>query len=243
MKTVKEVTMLTGVSARTLHHYHAIGLLVPTEVTSAGYRLYGDKALQRLQSILLLRQLEFSLKEIGQILDSPGFDPLEALEQQIGLLELRRQQLDKLISNAREIQRTGVFTMDFSAFDDKKLKAYAAQAKEKWGKTEAYQEFTQKSKDKTDAQLQSEGDGLMDIFREMGMIRHTAPDGKQAQELVKKLQAYITSHYYTCTPQILQGLGQMYIAGDSMTENIDRAGGEGTAAFAAAAIAFYTLNH
>ena len=131
MKTVKEVSLLTGVSVRALHHYDAIGLLKPTRVTEAGYRLYDDTALARLQSILLFRQLQFSLKDIKSILDSPTFQPMEALEQQIHLLELQREQLDRLLSHARHIQKTGVFTMDFSKFDTSKIDAYAAQAKAK----------------------------------------------------------------------------------------------------------------
>ena len=121
MKTVKEVSLLTGVSVRTLHHYDAIGLLKPTRVTEAGYRLYDDTALRRLQTILLFRQLQFPLKEIRDILDSPGFDPMEALTQQIHLLELQRKHLDNLISHARKIQTTGVFSMDFSTFDTTEL--------------------------------------------------------------------------------------------------------------------------
>ena len=85
MKTVREVSKLTGVSVRTLHHYDAIGLLKPSRVTEAGYRLYDDTALARLQSILLFRELQFSLKEIRAILDAPSFDPADALTQQIAL--------------------------------------------------------------------------------------------------------------------------------------------------------------
>ena len=107
MKTVKEVSFLTGISVRTLHHYDAIGLLKPTRVTEAGYRLYDDAALRRLQTILLLRQLEFPLKQIREILDAPGFDPVAALEDQIRLLELKRQHLDNLIAHARKLQTTG----------------------------------------------------------------------------------------------------------------------------------------
>ena len=129
--------------------------------------------------------------------------------------------------------------IDFSAFDAKKLNEYAAQAKASWGKTDAYREFEEKTAGQSSAQLQSTGDGLMDIFREFGAIRHLPADTQEAQALVKKLQDYITAHYYTCTKQILQGLGSMYIAGDSMTENIDAAGGEGTAQFAHDAIEIY----
>ena len=239
MKTVKEVSLLTGVSVRTLHHYDAIGLLKPTRVTEAGYRLYDDTALRRLQTILLFRQLQFPLKEIRDILDSPGFDPMEALTQQIHLLELQRKHLDNLISHARKIQTTGVFSMDFSTFDTTELDQYTAEAKARWGKTKAWQEYEQKAAGQTVEQKQSTGDALMDIFARVGKIRHLSPESQEAQELVASLQDFITRHYYTCTKPILQGLGQLYIAGDSMTENIDKAGGEGTAQFAHDAIEIF----
>ena len=239
MKTVKEVSRLTGVSVRTLHHYDAIGLLKPTQVTTAGYRLYDDSALQRLQAILLFRELQFPLKEIRGILDAPYFDPMEALEQQIRLLELQRQHLDDLISHARTIQQTGVTTMNFTPFDRSKINDYAAQAKQKWGHTDAYREFEEKTAGQTQEQVNATGDALMDIFAELGAIRHLSPASEEAQTLIAKLQTFITANYYTCSKQILRGLGQMYIAGDSMTENIDKAGGEGTAHFAHAAIEVY----
>ena len=239
MKTVKEVSKLTGVSVRTLHHYDAIGLLKPAQVTQAGYRLYDDTALERLQTILLLRTLQFPLKEIREILDRPGFDPADALAQQIELLELQRKHLDGLIAHARRIQSTGVMHMDFSAFDTTELDHYAAEAKAKWGKTDAYREYEAKTAGQTPSQMQDAGDGLMDIFTKLGAIRHLSPASPEAQALVAKLQSFITEHYYTCTKQILRDLGQMYIAGDSMTENIDKAGGPGTAQFAHDAIEIY----
>ena len=240
MKTVKEVSVLTGVSVRTLHHYDAIGLLKPARITEAGYRLYDDPDLQRLLTILLLRQLQFPLKEIKDILDAPGFDPVAALEQQIKLLELRREQLDKLIAHARQLQQNGGNLMKFDAFDNSKIDAYAAEAKAKWGKTDAYKEFEQKTKGQTNEQQRSTGDALMAIFAEIGEVKHLSPESAEAQALIAKLQAFITAHYYTCTPQILKGLGMMYIAGDSMTENINKAGGEGTAEFAHKAIEYFT---
>ena len=239
MKTVKQVSQVSGVSVRALHHYDAIGLLKPTRVTEAGYRLYDDTALRRLQTILLFRQLQFPLKEIRDILDSPGFDPMEALTQQIHLLELQRKHLDNLISHARKIQTTGVFSMDFSTFDTTELDQYTAEAKARWGKTKAWQEYEQKAAGQTAEQKQSTGDALMDIFARFGKIRHLSPESQEAQELVASLQDFITRHYYTCTKPILQGLGQLYIAGDSMTENIDKAGGEGTARFAHDAIEIF----
>ena len=89
MKTVKEIAAQTGVSVRTLHHYDAIGLLKPTQVTEAGYRLYDDAALERLYLILLFREIGFPLKEIQGILDEPDYDRNRILEQQIELLKAK----------------------------------------------------------------------------------------------------------------------------------------------------------
>ena len=239
MKTVNEVSKITGVSVRTLHHYDEIGLLKPAKVTEAGYRFYDDGSLRRLHAILLLKELQFSLKDIKDILDAPGFDPMEALAQQIKLLELQRQHLTDLIDHARKIQKTGVIPMDFSSFDTTKIDRYAKEAKKKWGKTKAYQEFETKTAGQSKAKMQETGDRLMDIFREFGAIRHLSPASGDAQALVVKLQNFITDNYYTCTKQILFGLGQMYAAGDEMNENIDKAGGEGTGAFARDAITVY----
>ena len=239
MKTVQQVSKLTGVSVRTLHHYDQIGLLKPTKITEAGYRLYDDEALRKLQTILFFRELEFPLKQIGEFLNDPAFDAQKVLSDQIRLLELRMEQLEKLISHARQIQKTGVIPMDFSAFDRSKQDAYAAEAKKRWGKTDAYKEFEEKTAGQTQEQQNAAGDGLMAVFARMGTIRTADPAAPEAQALVKELQDYITAHYYTCTKQILRGLGMMYIAGDEMTENIDKAGGEGTALFAHEAIEVY----
>ena len=239
MKSVKEVSHITGVSVRTLHHYDAIGLLKPAKITEAGYRLYDHAALQRLHTILLLKELQFSLKDIKDILDSPGFDPMDALAQQIRMLELQRQHLNDLIDHARKIQKTGVIPMDFSSFNTEKIDRYAKDAKEKWGKTDAYQEFEKKTAGQSKSQMQQTGDKLMDIFKEFGAIRHLSPACSEAQALVAKLQSFITENYYTCTKQILFGLGQMYAAGDEMNENIDKAGGKGTGTFARDAIMIY----
>ena len=237
MKTVKEVSRLTGVSVRTLHHYDAIGLLKPTAVTEAGYRLYDEQTLGKLQTILLFRELEFPLKEIKEMLTAEHFDPMAALDDQIRLLELRREKLDRLIEHARHIQNTGVMNMDFKAYDNKKLDAYAQEAKKRWGHTDAWRESQARGKN-ADQELR-DADGLMDIFRRLGQFRQGDPAAPEAQELIAQLQQYICDHYYNCTNQILYGLGQMYAAGDEMNENIDRAGGAGTGDFARRAIEIY----
>lgn len=239
MKTVKEVSRISGVSIRALHHYDAIGLLKPSMVTEAGYRLYDDDALKRLQNILLFRELQFPLKAIKEMLDAPQFNPTAALDMQIELLTLQRDHLDELLALARKLKTNGGNTMDFQAFDKSKLEAYAKEAKQKWGQTAAYKEFEQKTEGQTAEELLTEGNAMMGIFAKIGAIRESDPTAEPAQKLVAELQAFITAHYYCCTKEILAGLGTMYAAEGEMQDNIDHAGGAGTAQFAAQAIAHY----
>lgn len=239
MRTVKEVSKITGVSVRTLHHYDAIGLLKPTKVTEAGYRMYDDTALGRLQSILLFRELQFPLKQIRAILDSPDFDPAEAIAQQIGLLELQRRRIGELIAFAREIQSKGVTTMNFDVFDRKEMEKYKEEVAAKWGNTKAYREFQQKEAAREESSSRRIAEELMAMFSELGGLKQLPPDADEVQKKIAALQEFITGNYYECTDEILSGLGQMYAEDERFRKNIDRAGGEGTAAFAGKAIAVY----
>ena len=232
MKTVTDIAKITGVSVRTLHHYDAIGLLKPTEVTEAGYRLYDDTALERLYLILLFRELEFPLKEIQGILDAPDFDRNRILERQVELLKAKANHLQTLIHLANGIKLIGVKHLEFNNWNPKKIDEYQAQAETLYGKTEAWQEYTKE-------QNKNINDKVMDFFVELGKIKHLSPDSMEAQTWVKELQTFFTENFYTCTPQILKGLGEMYAGGGSMTENIDAAGGKGTGAFALEAIKIY----
>jgi len=239
MKTVTDIAKITGVSVRTLHHYDAIGLLKPTEVTEAGYRLYDDAALERLYLILLFRELEFPLKEIQGILDAPDFDRNRILERQVELLKAKANHLQTLIHLANGIKLIGVKYLEFNNWNPKKIDEYQAQAETLYGKTEAWQEYTQKAKKRTKEQNKNINDKVMNFFVELGRIKHLSPDSMEAQTWVKELQTFFTENFYTCTPQILKGLGEMYAGGGSMTENIDAAGGKGTGAFALEAIRIY----
>ena len=236
MMTVHEVSKISGVSIRALHHYDRIGLLSATEVTQAGYRLYDEAALERLQHILLFKELQFPLKDIKIILDSPDFDRGKALEQQIHLLELRKEHLQNLIDLAWGIKAIGVKNMSFEAFDTRKIDEYAAQAKASWGTTEAYKEYEQKSAGRTKESQQKLNVEMMNIFAQFGQIKEKSPDCEEAVALAKKLQDHITENYYTCTDEILLSLGAMYAGGGDFTTNIDKVGGEGTAVFACEAI-------
>lgn len=239
MMTVNEVSKLTGVSIRTLQYYDTIGLLPPAWYTEAGYRLYDDTAMERLQQILLFRELEFPLKEIKRILDSPHFDRNRALEQQIELLTMKKEHLENLILFARGIKGIGVKYMDFRAFDTKKIDEYSKLAKEQWGHTAEYKEYEEKTKSWTKDDEDAVADEFMKIFVEFGQMKEMDPLDESVQAQVKKLQDYITEHFYTCSPKILNGLGKMYAGGGELTENIDAAGGTGTAEFASKAIDLY----
>lgn len=239
MRTVHEVSELVGVSIRTLQYYDKIGLFTPSEYTEAGYRLYDDTDLERLQQILLFRELEFPLKDIKKIINNPDFDKSKALEQQIELLMLKKEHIENLIILAREIKLKGVRAMDFKAFDTKKIDEYAAQAKAYWGNTKEYKEFDEKSKTRTKNEEQKLFGNLMDLFVEFGKIKDQKPESDKAQYQVRKLQDFITSNFYTCNDKILAELGKAYGSGGEFTKNINDAAGEGTAEFAAAAIEVY----
>ena len=239
MMTVHQVSKLTGVSIRTLQYYDRIGLLKPDGYTEAGYRLYDDSSLERLQQILLFRELEFPLKEIRGILNAPNFDRNKALEQQIELLTLKKEHLENLINFARGIQWLGVKKMDFTAFDTRKIDEYAKRAKEQWGKTEEYREFEEKAKNWTKDDETVMMHDFMQIFAEFGQMRKLEPGCEQVQQKVKALQDYISGHFYQCSGEILSCLGKMYAGGGEFTENIDSVGGPGTADFTAEAIRLY----
>lgn len=239
MRTVKDVSKLTSVSVRTLHYYDAIGLLTPTKVTDAGYRMYDDTALSRLQSILLFRELQFPLKEIKEFLDSPDFNQEEAIAQQIKLLELQYKHIGELISFAREIQTKGVKTMNFEVFDTNEIEQYKAEVKSKWGNSKAYQEYEQRvvsHSEHNDSKFVNE---IMSLFTDLGAMKQLPPTDKAVQEKIAALQAYINENFYTCSNDILKELGEMYVCDDRFKKNIDRFGGEGTAKFVREAIFVY----
>ena len=120
------------------------------------------------------------------------------------------------------------------------MKKYENETRERWGNTAAYQEHEQKTKNYTKEDWAQANDGLMTIFSELAMCKNNGAsvDSAEAQELVAKLQAHITAHYYTCTVEILAGLGKMYVADERFKKNIDQYG-EGTADFVAEAIAVF----
>ena len=240
MMIVNEVSRLTGVSIRTLQYYDKIGLLPPADYTEVGYRLYDDETLQKLQIILLFRELEFPLKDIRRIIESPVFDREKALEQQIHILELKKEHIENLIDLARGVKKSGVKDMtDFTAFDTAKIDDYIAKAREYWGDTAAFKEFEEKNADRTSEENAGINTELMKIFAQFGGMKDMDPASPKVQKQVKKLQDYITDKFYKCTNTILSSLGHAYSAEGDMNRNIDKAGGKGTGEFVDKAIQIY----
>ena len=242
---IKEFAKLTGVSVRTLHYYDEIGLLKPAFVDAQnGYRFYDENSLLRMQEILFYRELDFSLKSILEILSSPDYDKQKALAEQRKLLELKKERLERIIE-ALDDATKGKVTM--TAFDNNDYetarKQYEVEAKQRWGETEAYKEHAEKTAKYTKDKWQDVNDGLNAVFTKFAECKQNGntANSEEAQALVKELQNYITENYYTCTKEILAGLGQMYAADERFKTNIDKIG-DGTAEFVSKAIESYTNN-
>ena len=236
---IKEFAELTGVSVRTLHYYDEIGLLKPCFVDDQnGYRFYDENSLERMQEILFYRELDFPLKSIAEILASPNYDKQKALAEQKRLLTIKKDRLERLIAALEQAEK-GEITM--SAFDNSEYETarrqYEDEAKQRWGATDAYKESQAKtvgySKDKWNEVL----DGMNGVFAEFAECKNCgdSADSDTVQNLVKKLQNYITANFYHCTDDILAGLGQMYVCDERFKNNID-SHGEGIAEFVAEAI-------
>lgn len=239
MKTVSEISKLFGISVRTLHYYDSIGLLKPTKLTESGYRLYDEQAIVRLQNILIFREIEIPLKEIKEILEKEHLNFEEIMTAQIKLLQMKKAKIEKLIAFALDIKEKGEMEMNTEIFNVEEMEQYKNEVIKKWGSTSEYKEYEQKMKGKTEKEKQETMQKLMCFFQELGKWKENSPEDSKVQKKIQELQQFITEHFYTCTNEILYGLGQMYVQDDRMKHNIDKAGGDGTAQFVQKAITIY----
>lgn len=237
---VKEVAELTGLSVRALHHYDAIGLVSPERRTSAGYRLYTEADLVALQQVLVYRELGLPLERIKQIVNDPAFDRQAAFEDQRRQLEHKLENthamlraVDKALAalkgepimNAKEL---------FDGFDPAE---YEEEAKERWGDTDAYKESTRRTKSYGPEDwkaLKAENDEIMSELAKL-VAAGGKPTDVAAMDLAERHRLHIDRWFYPCAYAMQRGLGQMYVADERFTKNIDKFG-EGVAAFLSAAI-------
>jgi DNA-binding transcriptional MerR regulator len=228
--TVSEVSKLSGVTVRTLHHYDEIGLLRPSSRSRAGYRLYGDQDLQRLQQILFFRELEFPLEEILRILRDPDFDLHSALVMQRQLLSERAVKVRALIEAVdaalESLEKGTVMTKEemFEVFGDFDPAKYEEEARQRWGHTEAYKESARRTKrygKKEWAAIKAEsGEALDEMVKLMKAGRK--PEDPAAMDAAEKQRLSIDRWFYPCSHQMHRMLGEMYLQDERFTQFYER---------------------
>ncbi len=248
---VKEVSDMVGLSVRMLHHYDKKGLLKPDHLTDAGYRQYSEENLIQLQQILFLRELDFSLDAIKNMMVDSAYDSMEVLDRQQKLLEMKVQRLLKIVDNIEKtkesVKRGGSMSNKerFDGFDMNEIEAhkekYAKEVKDRWGDTDAYAQSVKRTANYTvddHERIQKETDALYEA-----LVKLMGSDVSDAavQVLVAARRQMITDHYYDCTMEIFAGLGQMYVADERFTKNLDKYAA-GFAKYLSDAIAYYSVH-
>ena len=249
MYKINEVSKLTGVSIRMLHHYDKIGLLSPSKRTDSNYRIYNDEDITRLYQILLFKELEFPLQEIKQILDDKEFNREEALKVQRNLIFEKKKRLERILESIDDtIENLGGETMsknNFKAFNYKEVKKHQEKYKEetekRYGNSDSYKE----SQEKTSKYSKNDWENIMEeasvIYEELSKLMDKDPSDEKVQELIEKWRNHITTNFYNCTVEIFRGLAFMYVGDERFTKNIDKYG-EGLAQFMSDAMIIYCNN-
>lgn len=245
---VKVLAQLAGVSVRTLHHYDELGLLCPSARSDAGYRLYGQDDVLRLQQILINRELGLPLEEIRRLLDDPSFDKKAALLRQRE--ELQKRLLDtgamlhaidtalELLDGDSEGSRDGKTTMEtkdlFEGFDPAR---YEQEAEERWGNTEAFRESKRRTAGYTPEDWKRFRDEQSALYADAYSLLEEAvsPSDPRALEVAERHRLGIDRWFYPCTHQMHRGLAGLYEQDSRFAENIDRFG-PGLTVFLVAAI-------
>lgn len=217
--TVKAVAELAGVSVRTLHHYDAIGLLKPAAHSGAGYRLYSERDLEKLQQVLFFRELGFDLKEIKRILSDPQFDRQAALVEHRKLLLERQDRLRRLIQSVDRtldaIQKGKPMNAQmFEGFDHA---PYEEEARQRWGHTKEFEESQRrwKSYSKDDhAAIQRESQEIMD---NLVSLMDRGPADPQVQQWIAAHHRQINERFYTCPTEIYRQIADGYVSDPRFT--------------------------
>ena len=240
--TIGDVARFAGITVRTLHHYDDIGLLTPSERRANGYRGYTDADISRLQQILAYRELDLGLDEIARVLDEPS-DTIEALrrarrhiDEQLAKLGRIAAGLDAAIdSEARGTTMTPEEKLE--AFGDFDPDAFADEAEERWGGTDAFDESVRRTASYTPADWKRQRAETDDIYHALLalMADGTPADSREAAALVDAHRESITTWFYDCTPEIHAGLGAMYVADERFRTTIN-ASGDGLAEYLSSAI-------
>jgi DNA-binding transcriptional MerR regulator len=239
---VKEVAELTGLTVRALHHYDRIALLVPSARSAAGYRLYSDDDLLRLQQVLIGRELGLSLEAIRRSLDEPGFDRAHALRAQRAELAVRAERaavMIRAIDTALEvIEEQSMSELDmrkiFDGFDPDR---HAAEAEQRFGQTDSYRIAAKRTSSYTEAAWRELKEEQAAIYADAFAARAAGvrPDTLRAMDIAERHRLSIDRWFYPCSAQLHAGLADMWEADRRFADNIDRHGA-GLTQFLAAAV-------
>lgn len=218
--TVKSVADLAGISIRTLHHYDAIGLLKPAQVSAAGYRLYTEADLERLQQILLFREMEFSLHQIKNILDNPGFDRREALLSHRQVLQARHKRINQLIQTidrTLDAEEKGIQMEGKTMFEGFDSAQYQEEAEKQWGNTQTWTESQRRTRRYTSGDWDAIKQEAKEIGEAIAARMDRGPDDPEVQTWVQRYHQHINDHYYTCTAEVFLGLADVYLQDERFT--------------------------
>jgi DNA-binding transcriptional MerR regulator len=214
--TVSQLAKMAGVSVRTLHHYDQIGLLAPSARTGAGYRLYGEPELLRLQQILFFKELDMPLDEVRQILDDPGFEQVTALEHHRQLLHRRMERLarllktiDKTIDRLAEEDMTLTDEELYEGFTTEQIERYKREAREMYDPA-LVEESERRVKKMSRAQWQAVGAEGEAVTTGLAALAGRGPGDPEVQALIARHHAWI-ENFYPCSAEIYRGLGQLYV--------------------------------
>lgn len=243
--TIKQLSKIAGISIRALHYYDEIGLLKPSYIKQNGYRVYEEKELQKLQQILFFRELEFPLDKIKQIMSSPSYDQLSALEDQKKLLTIKKERVGKLLQTIQKTIKSlkgGEYMSNddkFSPFNDPVYQKYKDEAEKRWGNTDAYEQSMERVGKMSKAELdrvKAEGEEISNSAA--GLMKKGFSSGSpEVQEQVDRFYRHL-HNFYDPGYEMFKGLGQMYVDDPRFTQVYEKRA-KGFAKFMRDAMAFY----
>jgi DNA-binding transcriptional MerR regulator len=227
---VGEVAAAAGVSVRTLHHWDAVGLLVPSGRTPAGYRSYDAGDVERLQQVQTYRELGFSLEDVRRLLDDPAVDALDHLRRQQQLLADRIAQLQSvaaLVARAVEAKSMGIELSPHEireVFGDEDPTQHAEEARERWGDTDAYRQSHARTSSYSKAdwlEVQAEGEDVERRFAE-ALAAGLPADDPAVTAIAEDHRQHISRRFYDCSHEMHSGLADMYLADERFTAHYER---------------------
>ena len=241
--TVGQLSKMAGVSVRTLHHYDHIGLLEPTARTEAGYRLYGEPELLRLQQILFFKELDMPLAKVRTILDDPGFDQVTALENHRQMLHRRVERLTRLLTTIdRTIDRLTEENMTltdqelYEGFTAEQIERYKREAREMYD-PDMVEASEQRVKQMSRAEWQAVGAEGETVTSSLAALTGREPGDPDVQALIARHHAWI-ENFYPCSAEMYRGLGQLYVEHPEFRAFYDKHQ-PGLADFMSAAMEYY----